>query len=121
MGENTTFKEEHTTLNIGMDEYEEQTIHCSPNDSIKNRQTFNDSENICSNDSSTNKIKAIWNKIKLGIRVKYEASTTYTKRNPIVNALLTIYVCIIACISLSVLNLAVVMLSAGFNDGFFIF
>ncbi len=35
MGENTTFKEEHTTLNIGMDEYEEQTIHCSPNDSIK--------------------------------------------------------------------------------------
>lgn len=120
MGENTTFKEEHTTLNIGMDEYEEQTIHCSPNDSIKNRQTFNDSENICSNDSSTNKIKAIWNKIKLGIRVKYEASTTYTKRNPIVNALLTIYVCIIACISLSVLNLAVVMLSAGFNDGFFI-
>ena len=67
MGENTTFKEEHTTLNIGMDEYEEQTIHCSPNDSIKNRQTFNDSENICSNDSSTNKIKAIWNKIKLGI------------------------------------------------------
>lgn len=120
MGENTTFKEEHTTLNIGMDEYEEQTIHCSPNDSIKNRQTFNDSENICSNDSSTNKIKAIWNKIKLGIRVKYEASTTYTKRNPIVNALLTIYVCIIACISLSVLNLAVVMLFAGFNDGFFI-
>lgn len=120
MGENTTFKEEHTTLNIGMDEYEEQTIHCSPNDSIKNRQTFNDSENICSNDSSTNKIKAIWNKIKLGIRVKHEASTTYTKRNPIVNALLTIYVCIIACISLSVLNLAVVMLFAGFNDGFFI-
>ena len=120
MGENTTFKEEHTTLNIGMDEYEEQTIHCSPNDSIKNRQTFNDSENICSNDSSTNKIKAIWNKIKLGIRVKYEASTTYTKRNPIVNALLTIYVCIIACISLSVLNLAVVILFAGFNDGFFI-
>lgn len=120
MGENTTFKEEHTTLNIGMDEYEEQTIHCSPNDSIKNRQTFNDSENICSNDSSTNKIKAIWNKIKLGIRVKYEASTTYTKRSPIVNALLTIYVCIIACISLSVLNLAVVMLSAGFNDSFFI-
>lgn len=120
MGENTTFKEEHTTLNIGMDEYEEQTIHCSPNDSIKNRQTFNDSENICSNDSSTNKIKAIWNKIKLGIRVKYEASTTYTKRNPIVNALLTIYVCIIACISLSVLNLAVVMLFAGFNDVFFI-
>lgn len=120
MGENTTFKEEHTTLNIGMDEYEEQTIHCSPNDSIKNRQTFNDSENICSNDSSTNKIKAIWNKIKLGIRVKYEASTTYTKRNPIVNALLMIYVCIIACISLSVLNLAVVILFAGFNDGFFI-
>lgn len=56
----------------------------------------------------------------MGIRVKYEASTTYTKRNPIVNALLTIYVCIIACISLSVLNLAVVILFAGFNDGFFI-
>ena len=64
MEENTTFKEEHTTRNIGMDEYEEQTIPCSPNDPIKNKQTFNDSENICSNDSSTNKIKAIWNKIK---------------------------------------------------------
>ena len=120
MGENTTFKEEHTTRNIGMDEYEEQTIHCSQNDSIKNSQTFNDSEFICSNDSSTNKIKAIWNKIKMGIRGKNEASTTYTKRNPIVNALLTIYVCIIACISLFVLYLAVVVLFAGFNDGFFI-
>lgn len=120
MEENTTFKEEHTTRNIGMDEYEEQTIHCSPNDSIKNRQTLNDSENICSNDSSTNKIKAIWNKIKMGIRVKNEASTTYTKRNPIVNALLTIYVCIIVCISLLGLNSAVLMLFTGFNDGYFI-
>ena len=120
MEENTIFKEEQTTRDIAMDEYEEQTIPCSPNDPIKNKQTFNDSENICSNDSSTNKIKAIWNKIKLGIRVKNEASTTYTKRNPIVNALLTIYACIIACISLLLLYLAVVWLFAGFNDGFFI-
>ena len=56
----------------------------------------------------------------MGIRVKNEASTTYTKRNPIANALLTIYVCIIACISLLGLNSAVLMLFTEFNDGYFI-
>ena len=47
MEENTTFKEENTTRNIGMDEYEEQTINCSTNDYIKNRKKINDYENIC--------------------------------------------------------------------------
>lgn len=106
MEEKTTYKEEYTTKAIGMNESDEQTIHCSSNDSYKNKHSFNNSENISSNES-TNKKKTLWNKIKLRFRVKSDVSTTYTKRHSLVNALLTIFFCIIVCMSLFGVNLAV--------------
>lgn len=115
MEEKTTYKEEYTTKAIGMNESDEQTIHCSSNDSYKNKHSFNNSENISSNES-TNKKKTLWNKIKLRFRVKSDVSTTYTKRHSLVNALLTIFFCIIVCMSLFGVNLAVAIFAITLSE-----